>query len=64
MNIASVASSLKAQQISLEIGTRLVGMAKDAVEIQGESLVKLLNSVKELELSVNPHLGSNLDVQG
>ncbi|MDI9485978.1 MAG: YjfB family protein [Bacillota bacterium] len=63
MNIASLASSLKAQELQLAVGTRLVGMAKDAMEVQAGDLLKLLESAKVLELSVNPHLGSILDVE-
>lgn len=63
MNIASLASSLKAQELQLAVGTRLVGMAKNAMEVQAGDLLKLLESAKVLELSVNPHLGSILDVE-
>ncbi|MCK9525170.1 MAG: YjfB family protein [Limnochordia bacterium] len=62
MNIASLASSLKAQEIGLEVGARLMGMAKDVVEDQGDALLKLMDSVHAMELSANPHLGSLLDV--
>ncbi|NLL42347.1 MAG: putative motility protein [Firmicutes bacterium] len=63
MNIASLASSLKAQEIRLAVGTRLAGMAKDVMEEQGADLLKLIESAKQMELSVNPHLGSLLDVE-
>lgn len=62
-NIAAVASSLKQQQIGLEIGARLMRTVKDAAEDQGEALLKLLESTKVAELSVNPELGSNVDVR-
>lgn len=62
-NIAAVASSLKQQQIGLEIGARLMRTVKDAAEDQGEALLKLLESTKVAELSVNPDLGSNVDVR-
>lgn len=62
MNMATVASSLKAQQIGLEVGTRMKGMAKDLIEGQGDAVLKLMESVKVMELAANPHLGSNLDV--
>jgi hypothetical protein len=62
MNIASLASSLKAQEIGLEVGARLTGMAKDVMEDQGDALLKLMDSASAMELSVNPHLGSLLDV--
>lgn len=64
INIATMASSLKAQQIGLEVGARMMGMAKDMIEGQGDAVLKLMESVKAIELAVNPHLGSNLDVSG
>lgn len=64
INIATVASSLKAQQIGLEVGARMMGMAKDMAEDQGDAVLKLMESIKATELAVNPHLGSNLDVSG
>ncbi|NLL47211.1 MAG: putative motility protein [Firmicutes bacterium] len=64
MDVAALASTLKSQEIALEVGTRLTAMAKDVMEDQGASLVRLMESTKVMELSVNPHLGSNLDVRG
>lgn len=64
MNVATLATSLKAQELGLEVGIRMMGMAKDALEDQGDALAKLMESTKVLELSVNPHLGSKLDVSG
>lgn len=64
MNVATLATSLKAQELGLEVGIRMIGMAQDALEDQGDALAKLMESTKVLELSVNPHLGSNLDVSG
>ncbi len=64
MDIAALASALKAQEIGIEVGARLTSMAKDVLEDQGASLVKLIESTKVMELSVHPHLGSNLDVTG
>lgn len=64
INIATMASSFKAQQIGLEVGARMMGMAKDMIEGQGDAVLKLMESVKAMELAVHPHLGSNLDVSG
>lgn len=60
--IASLATSLKQQQLSLEVGARLFNMAKENAQMQGEALLQLLESTKIDELAVNPHLGANLDV--
>jgi len=64
MDIVALASALKAQEIGLEVSSRVTAMAKDVMEDQGASLVKLLESTKAMELSVHPHLGSKLDVRG
>lgn len=64
MDIAAVASALSEQRLRLEAGTRVAVMAKDVMEDQAAALVKLLESAKALELSVQPHLGSILDVVG
>ena len=64
VDVAALASTLKSQEIALEVGTRLTAMAKDVMEDQGASLVRLMESTKVMELSANPHLGSNLDVRG
>ena len=61
-SVASLASSLKQQQVALEVGARLMKTVKDTTEDQGEALVKLLESARMTESMVNPHLGSNIDV--
>ena len=63
MDIAAVATSLKQHELELEVGTRLAKTAKDAMEAEGAALLELLDSVKMMELSVNPNLGSLLDVK-
>ena len=63
MNIATVASSLKAQQIGLEVGARMMGMAKDMAE-DPRCHVEVDGIGQAMELAVHPHLGSNLDVSG
>ena len=63
-SISSLASSLKQYEIGVEVSARLMKTAKDAVEDQGEALMKLLDSTKMIELSVNPELGSNIDIRG
>ena len=64
MDTAALASALSEQRLRLEVGIRLAVMAKAVMEDQAAALVKLLESAKALELSVQPHLGSILDVVG
>jgi len=63
-SIAALASALKQQQLGLEVGTRLLKTATDSFEDQGDALVKLLESTKAIELELNPHLGSTIDIRG
>lgn len=62
--ITSTAMSLSQHQLELEVGARLVKTAKESVEVQGEAILSLLESAKLMELSVNPHLGSLVDLRG
>lgn len=63
-SIASLACAMKQQQLGMEVGTKLLKTAMDAGDEHGESLDKLLEqSAKTLELSVQPNLGSNLDIK-
>lgn len=62
-SIASLATTLSQHQLAVDVGAKLLSTAQDAVEEQGEALVKLLESAKMAELQVNPHLGSMIDVR-
>lgn len=62
--ITSTAMSLSQYQLDLEVGARLAKTAKESAEVQGEAILELLESAKLIELSVNPHLGSLIDLRG
>lgn len=62
-NITSTAMSLQQGRLELEIGSRLAKTAKESIEAQGAALIDLLESAKLIELSVNPHLGSAVDLK-
>lgn len=64
-SIATLATNLKQQELGLAVGTKLMKTAMDSVDANAENLDKLMaQSAKALELSVQPHLGSQLDVMG
>ena len=64
-SIATLACNMKQQQLGLEIGAKLMKTAKDSMDVSAENLDKLLDqSAKAMELSVNPDLGSKVDVRG
>lgn len=62
-NIVSTATSMKEYQLGLEIGARLAKTAKDTMENRGEAILELIDSAKILENSLEPHLGSVIDVR-
>lgn len=64
MAAASLASAIKTQKVQLEVETRLMGMAKDIMQEQGDALLKLIDSTRAIELLIHPHLGSKLDLRG
>lgn len=63
-SIASTATSLSQYRLGLEVGARLAKSAKDAIEAEGAAILELLESTKIMELALDPHLGSLLDVKG
>jgi len=62
-NIASLATAMRQQQLSMDVGIKLMKTALDSVDDQGSAVVKLLESAQLSELEVNPHLGSIVDVR-
>ncbi len=62
-SIASYATALKQQELAVEVGSRLMKKALETGNDLGEGLQILLDeSKKSLELSVNPSLGSQIDL--
>lgn len=64
-SIATLATKLKQQELGVVAGTKLLKTAMDSMDASEEMLDKLIEqSAKTLELAVQPHLGSQLDVKG
>lgn len=61
--ITSTAMSLQQYSLEAEVGARLGKMAKESIEAEGAALIELLDSAKQMELAVNPHLGSTVDLR-
>ncbi len=59
MDIAQLSTTMAMQNTSLEIGIAIMKMGKDVVEQNG---TEMLHMMKQMELSINPHIGSNIDV--
>lgn len=56
MDIASLSTALSMSQVNNDIGVLMLGKQLDTVEVMGDSMIKMM------EQSVNPHLGTNIDI--
>ena len=59
MDIASLSMSLSAQELSTAVGLAITKLNMDTLEQSGTQLIE---NMKAMELSVNPHLGGQLDL--
>lgn len=60
MDIAQLSSSMSQFSIGTQVGIALTSMQMDMVEQNGAQLNSML---KQMELSVNPHIGGTIDVR-
>ena len=56
MDIAEISVVNSQASLMRDVGTAVLSMSLDTLETTGENMVKMM------ELSVNPHIGSNFDV--
>lgn len=56
MDIAEISVSMNQTSLMNAVSTAVLGMSLDTAEIAGENMIKMM------ELSVNPNVGSNIDV--
>ncbi|MBQ2800182.1 MAG: YjfB family protein [Lachnospiraceae bacterium] len=56
MDISEISVSMNQTSLMTAVSTAVLGMSLDMVETSGENMVKMM------ELSVNPNIGSNIDV--
>ena len=56
MDIAEISVVNNQSSLMNAVGTAVLGMSLETLETTGENMVKMM------ELSVNPHIGSNIDV--
>lgn len=61
MDIASLAMSLSQIQVQNDVGTAVLSKALDTSEQMGADIVKMIDR-SAMELSVNPNIGSNIDI--
>lgn len=61
--IAGMAMNMQTQQLQQQVGASIMKMAMDSSRESANALVDMMNvSIRAMERSVQPHLGSNLDV--
>ena len=59
MDIAQLSTAMAMQNTSVQVGIAVMNMGKDVVEQNGAGMIQMM---KQMELSINPHIGSNIDV--
>ncbi|NBJ91130.1 YjfB family protein [Parablautia muri] len=60
MNIPELSTALANVQLSNQVGIAVLDKAMENSEIIGESLINMMSN--SMELSVNPHIGGNIDM--
>ena len=60
MNIPELSTSLAQVNLTNQVGIAVLDQAMENSETAGASLIKMMD--RSMELSVNPHIGSNFDM--
>ena len=60
MDIAALSMAMSQNKIMSDVGTAVLSKAIDTVEQMGASIVNMID--RSMELSVNPNIGSNIDI--
>jgi len=63
LSIAGAAMSMQAAQLQQAVGVAILKKQMDSASESAQGLIKMMmNSTPPLELSVRPHLGSQIDI--
>jgi hypothetical protein len=63
MDIAAMSTRISQTNLREQVSIAVLKMAMDGAQLQTEDLEQILEeSVNAMELSVQPHLGSNIDL--
>lgn len=62
MDIAALSTALSTSSIQSQVSVAVLGKTMDTNEALGAGLVQMIDSAA-MERSVNPHIGSNLDLR-
>ncbi|MDX1806635.1 MAG: YjfB family protein [Paenisporosarcina sp.] len=66
MDIAALSMALSQMNVRQEASVSIMKKTMDQAESNGEGVVKMLkdSSLKTMEQSIQPHIGSQLDIRG
>lgn len=60
MNIPELSTALANMELSEKVGVAVLAKALDSAEVTGNTLIQMMD--RSMELSVNPSVGSNIDI--
>ena len=60
MNIPELSTALSSSRLLNQVGTAMLSKSLDDAESAGADMIRMMD--RSMELSVNPSVGSNLDV--
>ena len=61
MDIAGLSTALSSARLSNQVGIAMLSKTMDQNEAAGDGLLKMIDA-SVMELSVTPHIGSNIDL--
>ena len=62
MDIAGLSTSISQAQLMTDFGVAMLSKSMDTVDALGAGLVEMIDAAA-MELSVNPAVGSNIDIR-
>ncbi len=63
MDIALLSMSLSQMKVAQEAGISVMKMAMETDKGQAAKVTQIIESTKQIERSLNPHLGGNIDIK-
>ncbi len=60
MNIPELSTALASTKLASQVGIAVLDKALENSQATGESLISMMD--RSMELSVNPHIGGNIDM--
>lgn len=60
MNIPELSTALANMELSEKVGVAVLAKALGSAEVTGDTLIQMMD--RSMELSVNPAVGSNIDI--